>query len=179
MKIMKRREHRKKRIRRLPVHVYLAYLLVCTFLLTGVSFSRYISSSSGSDNARAAKGLVTVTCAGSGNTVELKPVSGDGTVSEDFLFKVTNGDSEVAIRYDVVIRLDQSLPEGVTMELDGRSCSGNSGVEYRFADLGMFEAGKPETYEHTLRFTGDFGTYQTAGDQTYKVTISILSEQID
>lgn len=47
-------EQKKKNRVRLPLQAYLLYLLVVTFALTGVTFSRYVTSSDGGDGARVA-----------------------------------------------------------------------------------------------------------------------------
>lgn len=47
-------EQKKKNRVRLPLRAYLLYLLVVTFALTGVTFSRYVTSSDGGDGARVA-----------------------------------------------------------------------------------------------------------------------------
>lgn len=47
-------EQKKKNRVRLPLRAYLLYLLVVTFALTGVTFSRYVASSDGGDAARVA-----------------------------------------------------------------------------------------------------------------------------
>lgn len=47
-------EQKKKNRVRLPLRAYLLYLLVVTFALTGVTFSRYVVSSHGGDAARVA-----------------------------------------------------------------------------------------------------------------------------
>lgn len=47
-------EQKKKNRVRLPLRAYLLYLLVVTFALTGVTFSRYVTSSHGGDGARVA-----------------------------------------------------------------------------------------------------------------------------
>lgn len=47
-------EQKKKKRVRLPLRAYLLYLLVVTFALTGVTFSRYVTSSDGGDAARVA-----------------------------------------------------------------------------------------------------------------------------
>lgn len=47
-------EQRKVKRVRLPLRAYLLYLLVVTFALTGVTFSRYVTSSGGGDAARVA-----------------------------------------------------------------------------------------------------------------------------
>lgn len=46
-------KHRAKRVK-LPLRAYLLYLLVASFLMTGVTFSKYIAASSGGDSARVA-----------------------------------------------------------------------------------------------------------------------------
>lgn len=46
-------KHRAKRVK-LPLRAYLLYLLVASFLMTGVTFSKYIAASTGGDSARVA-----------------------------------------------------------------------------------------------------------------------------
>lgn len=178
MKFIKQHEQAKKRKGRLPLHVYLAYLLVCTFLLTGVTFSRYISSANGSDSARAAAGVVTVSYDDS-TALEMTPPYDYGVQERNFQFQVSNVNSEVAIRYDVVVTLDTPLASGVTMTLDGKECSGNANNTYTFSGMGTFEADVSATKTHTLSFEGDFGTISAGTNDTYQVEISIRSQQID
>lgn len=45
----------KKKKFRLPAHVYLMYLMLCTAAVVGVTFSKYITTSSGGDGARVIK----------------------------------------------------------------------------------------------------------------------------
>lgn len=44
----------KKKHIRLPIHVYLSYLLVATLIFTGVTFSKYITATNAGDSARIA-----------------------------------------------------------------------------------------------------------------------------
>lgn len=46
-------KHMSKRVK-LPLRAYLLYLLVASFLMTGVTFSKYITASTGGDSARVA-----------------------------------------------------------------------------------------------------------------------------
>lgn len=179
MKIIKQCEQRNKRKGRLPIYVYLGYLLICTLLLTGVSFASYVSTSTASDSACVAKGMVTVSYDENNTEIEMSRPSDDGIDTREFTFQVSNNASEVAIRYDVVVTLDTPLPDGVTMTLDGRECSGANDNTYTFSNIGTFEAGVNGIKEHKLVFTGDFRVYQTEGEHMYPVTILILSEQID
>ena len=106
---------------RLPLHVYMIYLLICTFLLTGVSFARYIATGSGSDSARIAAGTVEVSH-DSNTKIEITRPTDDAPVTKGFSFTVSNKNSEVAIRYDVIVTLNEPLPEGVSMTVDGKPC---------------------------------------------------------
>lgn len=164
---------------RLPWPVLLAYLLVCTLLLTGVSFARYTSGTGGTDTARVAAGCVEVHPSDS-TTVELTRPKNDGVETADFSFSVSNGNSEVAIRYDIIVTLDKPLPDGVTLALDGNTGSpAPDEKSYTFAGAGVFPAGPQASQSHTLSFTGDFNRYQTPGTFDYPVTISVRATQID
>lgn len=179
MKFIKQYEQTEKRKGRLPLHVYLTYLLVCTFLLSGVTFSRYISSANGSDSARAAAGVVTVSYDEQNTVFEMTPPYDYGVEERTFQFQVSNANSEVAVRYDIAVTLDKPLAAGVTMTLDGRVCSGNSSNTYTFSNMGTFAAGEAETRTHTLLFKGNFMEISEGTNDTYQVEISIRSQQID
>lgn len=169
---------------RLPLHVYLTYLLVCTFLLTGVSFSRYISSANGSDSARVAAGVVTVSYDENSTSVVMEQPSDAGIVTEAFSFSVSNFASEVAIQYDLVLTLDQALPDGVTISLykNGDSnpigtFAANGGTNFTVSNAGIFEAKSQKTDQYKLTFEGDYNSITAACERT--VSISVQAEQID
>lgn len=167
-------------IRPLPLPVWLAYLLVCTLLLTGVSFARYITTANGGDTARVAAGLVTVNYEESDAEIRLERPTGNSVETNKFEFSVSNGSSEVAIRYDVVVTLDMPLKDGITMKLDGQTGTATGEEnQYVFSNVGTFAAGENETIPHTLSFEGDFGTIQKDMNDTYKIEISVRSQQID
>lgn len=183
MKISKQCQPKKQRLKRLPVHVYLAYLLVCTLLLTGVSFSRYISSASGSDNARVAAGVVAVNHDET-TTMEMDQDVGNTVQTRVFSFSVSNVQSEVAIRYDLVLELNQSLPNGVTISLYKNddtnplgTFSADSSTQLSIPNAGVFQAGVYSTDQYKLTFQGNFDII----DQDYDriVNISVQAEQID
>lgn len=44
----------KKRKKRLPIHIYLIYMIVATLVFTGVTFSSYVSTSEGGDSVTVA-----------------------------------------------------------------------------------------------------------------------------
>ena len=161
----------------MDLYAYLMYLMIASFLLTGVSFARYVSTGSGSDGARVAAGSVVVFHDPAATTIELSRSHDDEPVTENFEFSISNQNSEVAIRYDVVVSLAEALPEGVSMSLDGIPCSGNSGKEFVFPDAGVFSAGFSDIRYHMLSFTGDYNVIQE--QSTRVITISVQSEQIN
>lgn len=172
-------KQKQKKRKRLPLHVYLGYLMVCSLLFTGVSFAGYVSRSNGSDSARVAKGVVTVSY-DDRTFMELERPEDDGVRTEQFKFYVSNGASEVAIRYDVVVTLDQALKDGVTMQLDGmKGAVSDDKKTYTFSNVGIFEAGVSDTKTHTLSFAGDFYEISPGTDDMYQIKISIHSQQID
>lgn len=159
---------------RLPLSVWLTYLLVCTLLFTGVSFSRYSTSADGTDTARTAAGRIEVQCS-QDTTLAL-----DADTQEAFLvFSVSNPGAEVAIRYDVEVKLDEPLPAGVTLTLDDNSSQPEADNRYLFSQVGCFAPGTPDTQSHTLKVTANFDECTTAGTQEIPVTISVCAEQID
>ena len=161
---------------RLPLRAYLAYLLVCTLSLTGVSFSRFVASAGGGDSARVAAGALVVTWDDPTSLEMDRPAGGEATAREEFRFSVSNGGSEVAMSYDVVVTLDQPLPDGVTMELDGRACA-TGGTTCTFPHTGTLEGGKWDTQSHTLAFVGD---YEAIGEPSQReIVLSVRAWQLD
>ena len=161
-----------------PLHVCLAYLLVCTMLATGLSFSRYATTDGDSDAAQVAAGALSVS--GGGNkTFDLD--CNNGSTSQSYSFTVHNRDggktSQAAIEYDIVVGLSQALPDGVTMELDGQTGYA-SRTTYTFSG-GTFAAGSSDFNTHTLTITAD--TDEVTGSSAYHLdlTISVLAEQVD
>lgn len=168
-------------IRPLPLPVWLAYLLVCTLLLTGVSLARYITTADGSDAARVASGLVTVSYDEHNTSFLMDAPSNYSELQKsEFTFEVSNGTSEVAIQYDVVVTLNEPLVDGVAMTLDEKKgTETDEGKQYEFANVGTFAAGENKTDTHTLSFTGDFMEIPSGTDNTYNIQISIRSRQVD
>ena len=96
-------------------------------------------------------------------------------------FKVSNEGSEVAIGYDIVVKLDKPLQNGVWLLLDGKfgEPSATDETENIFPNAGTFEAGEKQTQSYTLGFTAMFDDIIGVGTYNYKIQISIDSYQID
>lgn len=154
-------------VRGLPAHICLAYLLVCTLLFTGVSFSRFASTRASSDTARVAAGVI----ATQGGTWD--------TITKTYTFTVFNTEngktSEVAIAYDVVVKLNKALPDGVTISLDGTR-NPPEGTTYTFHNAGVLVARTSSSNTHTLTFTG---TDEITNTTEIQVDISIRAQQIN
>ena len=95
----------------LPVIRYLAYLLIATMTVTGVSLSRYSTSSSGSDSARVANFDVVVThdSWNYGLTDGIIDASFNQSSGRLYTFTITNN-SEVSVRARLIIDSYDLLP---------------------------------------------------------------------
>lgn len=178
--------HPKKGSGKFPLRVYLAYGLVCTLLLTGVSFCRYLSHSHAQSSARVAKGLVTVDYELSDAALSMGPPSGSDEyfLMDSFPFTVSNNTSEVAIRYDVVVTLDHPLGNGLFMYMYAGDDSlyltptDDSNLVFTALNAGTFAAGTDSSQLHTLYFTGYFKDIPK-GTQNYAIQIDVHAQQID
>ena len=162
---------------RLPIQAYLAYLLIGASLLTGMSFARYITTDGGADSARVAAGTIKVTYDENTTAIEMTRPENDNFETDSFQFHVSNPNSEVAIRYDVIVSLNEPLPNGVTMQMDGTDGSTDDQKTFTFENAGVFSAGTPETQDHTLSFIGDYRIISQKSTRT--IALSVLAEQIN
>lgn len=161
--------------------VCLMYLLLCTLVFTGFTFSRYISGAQGQQKGQVAAGVVVVSHDPDATSIVMKkPSNYDVPVSESFSFTVSNqgtgSPSEVAIKYDIVVTLKESLPDGVSMKLDGKEVSPD-GLTYTFSNAGAFEANSSAKHSHILTFTGDYLIINEGSERD--LTLSVQAEQID
>lgn len=162
--------------RRLPLAVYLAFLLVAALAFTGASAASYKTEASGGDSARVARFVVAA-----------KPIVGQSEsltldsekTSAEYKFTVSNNEggkvNETATKYDVVVTLPDALPNGVTMTLknDDKEVSPTTAdnTKYTFKDVGTFPAGTEKKHNLTLTFT--------AGDGAESGTRSGISIEVD
>lgn len=173
--------------RRLPLAVYLAFLLVAALAFTGASFASYKTVATGSDSARVARFVVTA-----------KPVDGqsedltlDSTkLSAAYTFTVSNNEggkvNETATSYDVVVTLPSALPNGVTMTLtrgtdttatEIASYISNSNKTYTFSDKGMlFSAAVARPVTYILTFTA---ASDAESGELKDINITVNAEQVD
>ncbi len=158
------------RSRKLPLHVYLAYLLVCTLVTTGISFSRYATADSGTTNLQVKGFAVTATY---GNSGTLSIDCNTQQTAQSYAFTVS-GNSWVTVHYDVIVTLDRALPTGISLTLDGNVASWLDGSSYVFSG-GTFQAGTSGTNTHTLTITADPNILNE--EASVQVSVSVQAEQ--
>ncbi len=154
------------------ITAWIGYLLLCTMLLTCVTFSNYVTSSTGGDSARVAKFDVRMV----GNTDEIHIDGSDSTddLTGSYTLTVTNN-SEVAVEYSITVLTDTSLPAGIQLTIgnETKNTDGSS-TNYSYTG-GILRPG--ETRNHTLTVTALLDTLAVNVDQA--VTVSVTAEQID
>ena len=160
----------------LPSYVYLSYLLIVSFMFTGVSFSKYASTASGQSSARVAAFAVSVEAA-AGDSLVLDASEETQNV-DSYSFAVVSN-SEVAVKDIVTVTLPQALPDGVNMsmsvngELSEPICTQNM---YTYsADFGFGAA----AHNWTLSFSIDSELGLSEEIVLDNITIRVDAEQID
>ena len=163
-----------------PIAFYVGLVLLCatliSFSLTGGLFARYTTSASASDSARVARFDVTFLDV-TENAMVLN--SYDPTkLSASTEFTISSN-SEVAISYGVIIELPQSLPEYVTITVDGTTATGVDALSkvFTFDELGSFAPGENEA-THTVTFEVD-PAWQEADLSYSEVSVRVYAEQIN
>lgn len=172
---------------RLPLSAYLSYLLVATLLFTGVSFSKFASTASGSDSATVARVVINGTETTTANTITLDKPNGSTTASYSFsVSNAKNGTvSEVSLSYKIIVNLPDALPTGVTVNLvksgstaEHTATISNSNKTYTFSNSSFtFPAGSAATHSYTLNFVG--GGSLVESKILNGITVSVTAEQIN
>lgn len=177
---------RNKPARRLPLAVYLAFLLVAALAFTGASFASYKTEATSSDSARVARFVVTAIP----ETNQSENLTLDSeNKSATYKFTVSNNEdgkvNETATQYDVIVTLPKALPTGVTMkltrvtdttvtEVPQSSASGNT---YTFSDDGMlFSAAVARSDIYTLTFAAQSSA---ESDTLEGIKITVNAKQVD
>lgn len=140
-------ETRKKKFK-LPLSVYLSYLLFASFLFSFVTFSSYVTGTTNSSTTRVAKFEIVV----DSQAKELKIDANKDDFTDQFDFSVKSN-SEIAVTYDVLIDLKTELPDGLTMKLDTQTADVVENNIYTFNNVGSFTPLDDSIHNHSLIFT--------------------------
>lgn len=164
-----------------PLLLRIALILLCmtlfsTSMLSGL-YAKYTAKNDGNDDARVALFKVE---AGWSENVTVNASVGD--TQGNYTFTVTN-DSEVAVRYDLIVTFDQTLPAGVSLALQDYGLSLSDGNIYTFHNIASLAPGTTGT-THTLTFTMDPDAFTKSESgssvtKTVSFTATIRCTQID
>lgn len=168
--------------RRLPLAVYLAFLLAVLLAFTGTTAASFKTQSSAGDGARVARFVVTAAKdADQSESITLNSTNR----SAAYKFTVANNQdaavSETAANYNIVVAFPTAL-SGVTVTLtkDG-AVAPIAGVTadnktFTFSNAGSFPAGTAQTDSFTLTFAADTSA-ANGGWNNIKITVN--AEQVD
>ena len=166
--------------RRLPLAVYLAFLLIAALAFTGASFASYKTQATSSDSARVARFVVTAAKDAS-QKEDLTLDSLNPSAAYTFTVSNNEGDkvNETATSYDVVVTFPKELT-GVTLTLKNgnKDITGTKtdNVTYTFKDVGTFAAGTKQNDTLTLTFTANA---DAASGSWSTINITVNAEQVD
>lgn len=169
----------KKTGRRLPLVAWLGYLLVVTFVVTGVTFSGYVTRTAGEDSARVAKFEVDENFTGE-YTAELTGMYPGVDVEKPMAFTVHNK-SEVTVDCYMILETTGNLPVEYYVEHADESISIPLGEKTFFATL---QPGQATATQFTLQpywpneadSVWDAETYMYLADV---ITFQLITEQVD
>lgn len=168
----------KKSNNRTPYVFYTAMVLLCLVLvsayMTGGMFARYTTSVTGGDSARVAKYDVSISAL---SKTDFSLNSFDqGALSSSCTFTVTSN-SEVAVKYSLIITFPEALPTWLTVTVDDDKVTTVNGNVCTFSDVGSFDPGS-HTATHTFKLAAAPGWHNN--DIAWNnVSVSIVAEQID
>lgn len=161
----------------------LSVLVVLSFCVTSGMLARYATQRDTDGDARVAAFRVLAASSPDSVTVDCTTA---GPNEGSFDLTVTN-QSEVAVRYDIIVTLTQDLPAGVSAKIDGNAPTTVS-VDQRtltFKRVGDLAVG-PASAVHTLLFSVDdflaftapaVSEVYTSGELAFDVTVNFV--QID
>ena len=175
----------KKSNNNMPIVFYVGLLLVClTFFSVHMSsglYARYASAASGSSSARVAKLDVSHLVVTQDASIALNFFDPD-QFSASVEFQVMS-DSEVTMRYDVIVTLPVGDYSWMSVVLDNGATVGNvEGNEITFTSVYTFSPNDDTVKEHTLHFSileSHYGNLQGFTDMSGQVQITVHAEQID
>ena len=172
----------KKLNKKTPISLYLAGILLCLVMIsanyTSGLYAKYTTSVSASDSARVAKYDVSIDV--ENTTVSLS--SFDKTTLSGKTSFTVKSNSEVSVKYSVVITFPNELPNYLEWRVDvgGAVVSDEkitqNGAVYTFTDIGTFA---PGTYEDVVTLTFEVLPGLQAADVISDFEVNVIAEQIN
>ena len=153
-------------------------MLFCLVMITSSYnsglYARYATSANVSDSARVARYDVSVSDL-SNSSLSLNSFDKNALSATTQITVSSN--SEVAVKYSVVLTFASALPNWMHVTLDGAEPAVEGSV-YTFADAGSFPAGQGNSDTLTLAFSVDPGL-MTQDLSLSGIAVDVIVEQID
>jgi len=175
MKIIRNMKIKRINGPRLPLFMYLAYLLMISLIFSSVSLAKYVSYSSASAAARVAYFNVAASAISTDNLV--LDITEEGADAASYSFTVTNS-SEVLVSDKVTVWLPSALPEGVemTMTVNGKvMVPAIEGLVYIYTEPLNFD----DSHTWVLTFSCSNEAELTEEVTLNGISIKVDAEQID
>ena len=147
---------------------------------SGVSFAKNLSSSNGDDNAQVSALIIDLRVSSSDNlTIDC----GQEIMTAEYNFTVTNTKdgktAETSFKYDVIVTFAETLPEGVSITVDGKIGTASSDrKKVTVKDVGVFAAGISQTNDHTLVFSVVNESFLVKDYVFANTSVSVRAEQV-
>lgn len=179
-----------KKETKIPMHVYVGYLLILTLVFTGVSFAKFATSGDAADTAKVAAFSVTASVGDDNSkTVDFNDAAQKFGTSKtvEYDINVTNKENgriaEVAVGYSIVVSFDSEdiVPEALSFSIDGVPLTPvKDGTLYvcTFEGAAPMPAGTETSVTHKLSVT--VNSENILHDYSnIPISISALFEQLD
>lgn len=149
--------------RRLPLAVYLAFLLAVVLAFTGTTAASFKTQASAGDGARVARFAVeTVIKDGQADQYVLNTASSSSSMQ--YMFSVSNN-SEVAASYSLCVSFGSALPAKLELSIDGIAGTTTDNQKFIFSNADWLLS-PSETAEHTLNIYAPAGAVSSTKNVT-------------
>lgn len=180
----------RKAFSKIPLRVYLGYLLILTLIFTAVSFAKFATAGDADDAARVASFTVGASV-GSNNDLSIgfndASTSFNTTKTASCSINVTNASgtevAETAVGYEIVITLDSAdiSADKITLSIDGSTLTPakvGSNFVYTYSGVSPMPAKVKTERAHTLSIKAD--STKILDDYTnIEFAVDVNFEQID
>jgi len=162
----------------LPKFIFLC--IITTSIVTTMSFSKYQSTIAGTSNtARVSRPILNVSLA-ENQEESLQINCNEDDTSTNYSIVVTNKEnnviSEVSLKYDLILTLPTTTPNGLDIKIDNKAATQNKNT-YTIKNAGQFSPSATNENTHTLTFEADPDIVRNCNLEN--ITITVHAEQID
>ncbi len=175
MKIIAKRD--KASIKQILIIILVCLCVVLTLMgsITGLSFSLMRCEKEGQDSVQVAR--FNVTALGPNLPSNTLLIGGDNGTTVDYIITVDNENSDVAFKYNVLVKIPQGLPAGITITIDGNDGITTDRNNFIFSDVGYFPAGEKKKIQNKITFS--IVDREITPMLLSSITVSVQAEQMD